>query len=345
MMSVPSAAMAGALDIAELPDSAPLLGDPAKLRERWASDGALYFRNVIDHAAVAKVREEYLARLKDVEVVDLAQTEPIWSGVQRLDGKRAKPVSDHVWRDLVADPSFDAVVRTFLGEAPEWIPIVVHRAAPPASLATDADIFAARHQDGVFNYGIDFVTCWVPLMDIGDEIGGLAVAPGSQVSALHPVGAAADIRLGIPSDAIPASGWRRPDYKVGDILMFHSMTAHAGLPNRSDKIRLSIDLRFLPGSIAKPVVGDVACWDGTTIKIKAEDGEVLAFTLDQQAIVRGPKGTPLIGEERAAVIFPGANVIVVPNQQGDARLIRSVSRKYLDLPATWFDPLPAGWVK
>ncbi|RYD76567.1 MAG: hypothetical protein EOP84_16685 [Verrucomicrobiaceae bacterium] len=99
-MSLLSAAKTEALDIAELPDSAPLLRNPTRLRERWLSDGALYFRNVISHAAIAKVREEYLARLKEVEMVDHAQTEPVWSGLQCLDGKRANPISDQVWRDL-----------------------------------------------------------------------------------------------------------------------------------------------------------------------------------------------------------------------------------------------------
>ena len=46
-------------------------------------------------------------------------------------------------------------------------------------MSAAAIIFYGKHQDGVFNHGINFVTCWVPLMDIDQTIGGLAAVPGS----------------------------------------------------------------------------------------------------------------------------------------------------------------------
>jgi hypothetical protein len=346
-MHTPALTRPDHLNIAELPDSTPLLSDPQRLQERWKADGALYFRNVIDHAAIARVHEEYLARLKEVGVVDEEQSGPIWNGRNRLDGALASQLSDDVWRDLVADPSFDDVVSTFLGEAPAWVPIVVHRASPPLPVAAMPEIFATRHQDGIFNYGIEFVTCWVPLMDIDDEVGGLAVVPGSHKGLLYSLDASGrpDLKSGIPSDTIPDTDWRRPDYKVGDVLIFHSMTAHAGLPNKSDMMRLSMDIRFLPQSVAKPFVGVITRADDRTVAIREETGEELTFAIAEATIVRGPKGTPLAANERSGVLFAGANVIVVPDESGHAKLIRSVSRKYLDLPAAWFETLPAHWVK
>lgn len=332
-----------AVDLDGLPDSTPLLGDHAKLRARWDEDGVLYFKNVIDKDAIANVYGEYLARLKEVGVVAPDETQPVWSGLDRLDGKRARLISDDIWRGLVLSPSFDAVVSNFLGETPAWVPIVVHRAAPPADPAKiPDDLFFAGHQDGIYNYGIDFITCWVPLMEIDDEVGGLAVVPGSHREAHYgkQPGVAGVNRTGVFADL----AWRRPDYKPGDLLMFHSMTAHAGLPNRSDKIRLSVDIRFLPGSVAKPVVGAVVAFDGTKVQIQVESGEQLDLVVDEVTTVRGPKGTPLLGEARANVLFPGAAIIAVPGTNGQAKLVRSVSRKYLDLPATWFTELPANWV-
>ncbi len=35
---------------------------------------------------------------------------------------------------------------------------------------------------------------------------------------------------------------------AGDVLLFHSMTVHKGIPNRSDKLRMSIDVRYQPVS-------------------------------------------------------------------------------------------------
>ena len=209
-----------AASIDELPDSAPLLNDPEKLRARWEADGALYFKNIIDADAIAEVRNDYLGRLKDQGVVASGESQPIWNGVNRLDGKLARPISDSVWQNLVAHPSFDAAVRSFLGEAPVWVPIVVHRSAPPADPAKiNADPFFAGHQDGVSNYGIDFITCWVPLMEIDDSVGGLAVVPGSH-KAVHYNKYPDEtnvVRTGVFQD----SEWRRPNYKPGDLLMFH----------------------------------------------------------------------------------------------------------------------------
>jgi hypothetical protein len=346
-MSKPNAQAIASPPIEELADSTPLLGTPERLRQRWREDGVLYFRDVISHAAIAKVRDEYMARLKEVGVVAPDATQPIWNGRDRLDGSLASPISDDVWRGLVSDPSLDKVVRSFLGEAPAWVPIVVHRSAPPAAPGAVTETFATRHQDGIFNYGIDFVTCWVPLMDIDGDIGGLAVAPGSHQGPLYPLDASGqpDPRSGIPAGTIPDANWRRPDYKVGDLLMFHSMTAHAGLPNRSDRLRLSTDIRFLPESVAKPVVGHVTAFDGSSIAFKAESGEEIVYSANDDTIVRGPKGTALLGDDRTGVVFPGANVIVVPGEGDHAKLVRSVSRKYIDLPAPWFETLPANWVK
>lgn len=335
------------LDIETLPDSAPLLSDPEALRARWQADGVLFFRDVISHEAIARVRGEYLARLRDLGVVAEGETDSRWNGQGRVDGTLARPIPDDVWRALVADPSFDGVVRTFLGEAPSWVPIVVHRTAPPAPAGAVPKPFAARHQDGIYNYGIEFITCWVPLMDIGDEVGGLAVTPGSHKGSLYPPDVFKNLeeRVGIPEGAIPDKAWRRPDYKVGDLLMFHSMTAHAGLPNRSDRFRLSMDVRFLPRGEEKPFVGKLTATDGGMLELTTETGETASVVIDEKTVVRGPKGHPVVGEDRDGVLFAGADIIVVPDERGHAKLVRSVSRKYVDLPATWFDTLPANWVK
>lgn len=334
------------LKIDELADSTPLLADPEALRARWRDDGVLFFRNAIGSAAIARVRGEYLSRLKSLGVVDETQTGSIWNGNNRLNGDLARPISDDVWRTLVADPSLDRVVRTFLGEAPTWLPIVVHRTAPPVADGVRAEPFSARHQDGIYNYGIDFITCWVPLMDIDDEVGGLAVVPGSHKSSLYPPDVFKDPgrRVGIPPDAIPDAAWRRPDYKAGDLLMFHSMTAHTGLPNISNKLRLSMDIRFLPASAA-PLVGRVADCSESQVRLTTSAGETATIEIDDRTVVRGPKGHPVVGADREGILFANAEVIIMPDERGHAKLIRSVSRKYVDLPAAWYDTLPADWVK
>lgn len=328
-----------------LPDSTPLIDRPEELRARWETDGVLYFRQVVDPAAIAAVRGNYIARLQELGLVASGATEPIWTGLNKVDGKRASKIDDRVWQQLVHEPSFTRPIRAFLGKDPAWVPIVVHRSAPPVGMPGN-DMYQGRHQDGVFNFGIEFITCWVPLMDIDAQVGGLAVVPGSHQRSYYDYGEGE-----IPSQAgaiapgkIADELWRRPDYKVGDILMFHGMTAHAGLPNLSDRFRLSIDVRYTPKPDPAPVVGTIEGFDGETVQLAGQGGETVRLRVDEQTMVRGPKGNRVLGDALRSVLFDGANVIAMPDRLGHARLVRSVSRKYIDVPAAWFSELPADWV-
>ena len=38
--------------------------------------------------------------------------------------------------------------------------------------------------------------------------------------------------------------WNRADYRLGDAVIFHPWVVHAGLPNVSDQIRISVDFRY-----------------------------------------------------------------------------------------------------
>ena len=60
--------------------------------------------------------------------------------------------------------------------------------------------------------------------------------------------------MGIDTDKLEY-GWQTIDYKVGDLLLFHSHTVHKALPNVSgDQIRISADYRY--SALSKPIVPD-----------------------------------------------------------------------------------------
>ena len=46
--------------------------------------------------------------------------------------------------------------------------------------------------------------------------------------------------------------WVSNPFEQGDVLIFHSMTVHKGLPNVSESLRLSIDARYQ--KVADPIV-------------------------------------------------------------------------------------------
>ena len=55
--------------------------------------------------------------------------------------------------------------------------------------------------------------------------------------------------MAVPGDFTQA--WRASDMKAGDVLLFNALTVHAGRANLSDRMRLSIDLRYQP--LSEPI--------------------------------------------------------------------------------------------
>ena len=113
------------------------------------------------------------------------------------------------------------------------------------------NIFPAReeyttkaHQDFPNVQGTTEVyTAWLPLIDCPMDVGPLQVAAGSHTAGVYDfgiAGGAGGIEINDPLEGRWVSG----SFAVGDVLVFHSMTVHKGVPNRSDKLRMSMDVRF-----------------------------------------------------------------------------------------------------
>eukprot|EP01046_Picozoa_sp_COSAG06_P050931 COSAG06_NODE_8191_length_2244_cov_1.617249_2_plen_361_part_00 len=115
---------------------------------------------------------------------------------------------------------------------------------------------AAWHQDRVvYRREADasqIVTCWCPLVDCDANSGCLRMIPGVRemlqtVDAPDPDSAAEfdGQPSGIEPAALAAAGTPVDvPMKRGDVVLFSSLVPHAGLPNDSDRIRWSIELRF-----------------------------------------------------------------------------------------------------
>ncbi len=108
------------------------------------------------------------------------------------------------------------------------------------------------HQDaGVINAEADetdLLTVWFPLMDAGVENGCLTVVPGSHKGELltHCPGYKDRPGLQIPEHLFNMGDSMPVPVKKGDALLLTKRTVHASLPNVSDKIRWSFDLRYQP---------------------------------------------------------------------------------------------------
>jgi hypothetical protein len=253
----------------------------AGLRRRLAEDGYLFFRRLLRRADVQAAYDGVHAELSlggwtDLPVAgglapahpasrDLAHDQDEGRSQRRalpgrsssgrlavrprLAAARARHPVDV--QDALADPSFRAalasrglnrlaylaplrsMVRLILGTGAFCYPAKVLRVVYPERRGA---VTKGRyvHQDFAVAGVQDMLTTWLPLMDIPPQLGGLAVLPGSHLGPpLRPRLLRAD-----------EAGWATTEFRPGDVLLFHCLTAHAALPNHADQVRISADFRW-----------------------------------------------------------------------------------------------------
>ena len=83
-------------------------------------------------------------------------------------------------------------------------------------------------------------TAWIPLHDCPVVQGPLRVLDGSHRFGPQPTAETGYISPG----AEQGRNWVGGDINAGDVLLFHSLTVHEALPNRSSRFRISLDCRF-----------------------------------------------------------------------------------------------------
>ena len=128
------------------------------------------------------------------------------------------------------------------------------------------------------------VNFWIPLVDVSVENGCLEVIPGSHRAGLKPHGEVE----GYPSAGI-RKGWV-PDgvtvacpVRKGGLVVFQHKTAHRSFPNRTDRIRWSLDIRYSDPS--KPTGRDEV--PGFLARSRARPGYVAKTHLDWLELMQG----------------------------------------------------------
>jgi 1-deoxypentalenic acid 11beta-hydroxylase len=225
------------------------LDDPERLNAQFAEDGYLFFRGVLE--GVESVKREFVRVLQAQGAVKDGASEPVWTGmnVDQID-------DDGLYRARSVTELFESrhnieICQRIFGE-----PVFVFRSPTVRySLPHDPEHVSPPHQDYFFvRFNQEFRTFWIPLMDIDEEVGGLAIAPGVHKQGLFNHTEADHVysyvfkgrkQMGIPLESVPRP-WLTTDYHPGDVLVFHNLMVHWALPNRSDRIRLSIDNRCQP---------------------------------------------------------------------------------------------------
>lgn len=307
------------MDVKPLADSTALLGDAEAIKQRWEEDGVLFMRGVIDPELIKWAESKYREVLIREGLIDPTAEKLIWTGKKPEVFRPCDVIGTEVWHKFAELPVLNDLMRIVLEDEPRWIPIVGHRSSiPTGPIKPGQDLFAARHQDSYFSKGMHYVVCWMPIKDAALDAGSFAVAPGA-----HKSGNFYDDDHKMVVDSIPDDQWQSADFRAGDLLMFDYYTPHVTLPNPSDQVRISLDIRAIPASAPKPIMGTVESVDGTNVVIRTDDDERVKVHVSDETYIRDMLPLPRVPtEEFGRIAFPGANVMTTVRDDGEAVMFR-----------------------
>jgi hypothetical protein len=311
--------------VRQLHASNELLGDTTALRQLVDAQGYLFFRDVIDVKLVDHVKRGVMAWFVAHGVIDVIDNEPMY----RAD---AEPPEDYpaalyetkLWEWFATRPQVQSFFDQVLGHQSHVIPIGEYQHTWPGK----PDCWTRMHQDGPFfnhqddpwGVGLDFLVFWFPLMTITEPTGGLAIVPTARsTGSLHrPLEGDASARF-IDEEMISDDAWHRADYQAGDALAFGPFTPHCGMPNTSDRLRLSIDIRVEPAGPSRQITGVVSHGDSERIVVCADSGDELDLRIDDRTALRLPNS---VAGRNDPSLFLGQRVVVTA-RDGRAIAVRN----------------------
>lgn len=243
-----------------------LLENTSALRARLATDGYLFFRDIVP--------VERLQELRDQITEILAELGWIEGGLERMKAKailrplrEGQPKFFHAHDRIVKLEAFHAmahednlmnVMRKALGDTAFPHPLSIARLIFPDS----PELATPPHQDFPNNQGTPNLTAaWIPLGDCGIKDGSLAIMEGSHKYGVLPLKfhLGAGNRRAVLNEEIQACRWVGADFKAGDIVLFTSLAVHKAMENHNtETMRLSVDFRYqlegeaLTGGCLKP---------------------------------------------------------------------------------------------
>jgi len=230
-------------------DSRDVIDNGQELADRMARDSYLFVGGLLPTEPVQNLR------LKVLEIAReggwIRTDRPLEDGIADQNGFCVDPeppylaVFSHInklpeYHGLPHHPNIVEILERMLGDT-----VMPHASIIGRNIFPQHDVVTTQaHQDGISIQGsLDTYTAWIPFSDVPAEMGGLAIARGS-----HKDGAQ-DIRPVMGAGGLGVAGehdydWVNSPFKQGDVLFFHSMTVHKGLPCNGERLRQSIDARY-----------------------------------------------------------------------------------------------------
>lgn len=230
-------------------DSRDILDSGTDLQKRMERDGYLFISGLLPGETVEKLRLKQLKIALEEGWVN--PDTPLEDGVADLNGFGVEPEPEYMrvmgrmtslqeFYALAQHPDLIGMFERMLGES-----VLPHAKVIGRCLFPQREAFTTPpHQDYVFIRGTaETYTAWIPLQDLPPEMGGLQIAAGSHKNGIFDYKPA----LGAGGMGINESlegSWVNSPFKQGDVLIFHSMVVHQGVPCTGTRLRLSIDARY-----------------------------------------------------------------------------------------------------
>ena len=305
-------AMSAMPAMGELRTANDLLDDQAGLQAAWARDGYWFFRDALDKRVIARIRQVYIDYLVEMGLTDANDPEHRYNGADYsglpVNSNATKLNAAKVHLLLHEAPSINAFFTRLFGCDPFWVPFTVHRTNPPLR-APKHSRFDLIHEDGVYNDGLPFLICWVPIDEIDEDAGGLALLEGVQNGPCLHRREGMNI-LPIREEDVPAGTWRRTVYRAGDVLLMGLHTPHSGIANISrDRFRLSLDTRIMPSTGKVPLAGTLTAVSETGVTLRDAKGDH-QLMFDAKSFVRGHRGDQMQLADVPARYHSGEDVII-----------------------------------
>ena len=226
-----------------LRDSRPIVDDAEAMRERLAEEGYLYLPGLLDPSRPEAVQAGLRASLHGVGWLRHPDSLEMADG-DIVSFTTAYPVvlSLESFHKLMFLPRLWSLMERLLDGEIFCHPARVARLLPP----TPGRYATRAHQDFVVQHVTsDALTAWIPLTPCDARRQGLRLIPGSHHDGFLPTDPAQGGRRPLYLPVAPDDErWATADYALGDVVVFHSLTVHAGGPNASMEIRLSADVRY-----------------------------------------------------------------------------------------------------
>lgn len=232
-----------------LVDSSDLRHDGAALAVRMRRDGYLFLTGLLPREDVASVQRQVGEIARDAGW--LRRDHPVEDAIADMAGFCVDPDPTYLrtlrqinrledYHALKHHPALIGLLERMLGG-----PILPHPRVLMRNIFPAREEYTTKaHQDFPNVQGTTEVyTAWMPLIDCPMQVGPLQIAAGSHTRGVYDfaiAGGAGGIEIRDPLEGTWVSG----DFSVGDVLLFHSMTVHKGVPNRSARLRMSMDVRY-----------------------------------------------------------------------------------------------------